>query len=181
MGIAAERSIMAGVPVPVPVAELQRFVAAMVDLYLVVTIATAVTAVVADRLVERSTTGHRIGDVTVREWQAYGFLAVVFGVALLLARLAVPFVSTRLGLSVVNRLGYTLILLWLLAVSRTDLLLVPEHGLVRFGVVVGFWAALHQPVLSNEGYLLLGGLLTFLAFYRETFTFLRGLVQRARQ
>lgn len=164
-----------------PVAVLQQFVATMVDFYLMVTVGLIITALVADRLVARSATRYRVGDATVTEWQAGAVLAGVFAVALLLARLVIPFLTVHLQLSVINRFGYLLILLWLFAVARTDLFIVPEHALVRLGVVGGFWAALHRPMLNNEGYLLLGGLLTFLAFYQETFDLLRGIVRNARQ
>lgn len=164
-----------------PLGELQGFVAELVDVYLLVTIATAVTVVVADHLVSIASIQPRVGTAAVSEWQAYGVLVAVFGVALLVARLALGFVGAHLHLSVINRIGAILVGLWLLAVARTDLMLVPEHALVRLAVVGGFWALLHQPVLSNQGYLLLGGLLTFLAFYQETFDLLRELVHRARQ
>lgn len=165
----------------IPVSDPLQFVAALVDIYLLVTIATVVTVVVADHMVSTSSIQPRVGDAAVSEWQAYGFLVVVFAVAVLVARLVIHVVANQLGLSVVNRAGLLIILLWLLGVSRTDLLLVPQQSLVRLGVVVGFWAVLHQPVLSNEGYLLIGGLLTFIAFYQETFDLLRELVHRARQ
>lgn len=164
---------------PVPV--LQQFVATMVDFYLMVTVGLIITAIVADRLVTSSAGQYRVGDATVAEWQAGAVLAGVFAGALLLARLVIPFLTGHLQLSVINRVGYLLILLWLFAVARTDLFIVPEHALVRIVVVGGFWAALHRPILNNGVYLLLGGLLTFLAFYQETFDLLRGIVRNARQ
>lgn len=162
---------------PLPVIDPPPFVTDLVEIYLLVASATAVTVVVADHLVSISTIQPRIGNTLVSEWQAYGFLVAVFAVAVLVTR----FFLDHVHLSVINQVGVILILLWLLAVSRTDLLLVPQQSLVRLGVVVGFWAVLHQPVLGNEGYLLIGALLTFLAFYQETFDFLRELVHRARQ
>lgn len=164
-----------------PVSDPLPFVASLVDIYLLVAIATAVTVVVADHVVSISTIQPRIGNTPVSEWQAYGFLVAVFAVAVLVTRLLLGFLSGHLHLSMINRVGVILILLWLLAVFRTDLLLVPQQSFVRLGVVLGFWAVLHQPVLGNEGYLLIGALLTFLAFYQETFDFLRELVHRARQ
>lgn len=166
-------------PSLIPAGDLPGFVASLVDLYLLVTIATAVTVVVTNHFVSTSSIKSRVGKRSVAEWQAYGFVVIVFAAVLLVGQLALRVLLAQLHL--LNKVGIIVILLWLLAVSRTDLLLVPEHSLVRLGVVLGFWAVLYQPVLGNSGYLLIGGLLTFLAFYQETFDLLRDIVHRARQ
>lgn len=164
-----------------PAIDIRQFVAPLVDLYLVVTVGTILTMTFGELVVSTGGSRYYVGETAVEEWQAFGFVALVFAIALLLAQLIISVLAGRLGLTVLNRFGLILVLLWLFGVARTDLLLVPENPLVRFGVVGAFWALLHRPILTDQIYLLLGGLLTFLAFYQEVFDFLGGIVRTARQ